>query len=154
MTIEELIEYIMHTPENINYSILKQKLEELQSGGGNLDFSIAEIAIKNETAGELDVTLPCFDVLEEEEEEFLFLDSKTIMDGGMVTFFVPLYQGTAILEFIDVFGKIYDADISTPPELILNGNLQFREDSITSILVSGDGSIIVRTEQEDEPVVG
>ena len=66
----------------------------------------------------------------------------------MRTFIVPLYKGVAILEFSSVSGDIKDADVSTPPELTLNGNLQVSEDSSTSILIFGDGSITVKTEQD------
>lgn len=34
MTINEIIEYVMHTPENTNSAILKEKLEQLLAGDG------------------------------------------------------------------------------------------------------------------------
>lgn len=54
MTIDEIIAYIMHTPENTNPAILRDLLTELVQGGDTSDFEYAKITVTNtDTATEL-----------------------------------------------------------------------------------------------------
>ena len=145
MTIEEIVDYVRHTPGNTNPNVLKTLLQDVSSGGGSSDFSIATITMVNSTEGDLDFILPCI------EQEVLILDMKNIASDSSDTFDIPLYKGSTLIYPVTLFGEISDPDISTPPEFILTGDIQFDTHLPDAITIYGNGTIEVKTEKGPDP---
>ena len=100
MTVEEIIEYVIHTPGNTNPNVLKTFVEALASegGSGSSDISYANILIDNKTGFELFYTLPLIN-----EEENLVLSSGGIGANGNILIQVPLYKNKIVLEELPVY---------------------------------------------------
>ena len=136
MTVEEIIEYVIHTPGNTNPNVLKTFVEALASegGSGSSDISYANILIENKTNSELSFILPSI----VEEENSFELRGFTISENSNTTFQLPLYKNKIVIEGNSTF---YVQDEPLHPLLIsTSGSINNNNGELT---ISGDGTIEV-----------
>lgn len=95
MDIQEIMKYVLETPENTNPAILKGMLESLvpEDGGGESDFSTAEVTVTNTVAeGSIIVDTIFIDTIDN-----VLKQEKTIVNTE--TFPIVLYKGSAEIYF-------------------------------------------------------
>lgn len=125
--VDKIMEYILNTPENTNPAILRGMLENLSSeggGGGESDFSTAEIRIINNSSS--DVEFLCVNITEEDGLNTTFV--ATINSDKTRT--LVLYMDNGLLSLYDD----YPVAIST------TGDISYDDGSFT---VTGDGTVTI-----------
>ena len=92
MTKQNIIDYIMQTPENTNPAILNQFLDEI-GGSGSGDFSTATITVVNGTDSEIGLN---FNVACVNEGQFdTYASLSPLQPNASVDVIVPLYRGAS-----------------------------------------------------------
>lgn len=87
MTIQEILDYIVKTPENANVNVLSGMLDELTSGGGSSsDFSIAHVTMTNTARHPFLINGPCL----ADDGMYLGIPSEFI-DGSSID--IAMYKG-------------------------------------------------------------
>lgn len=87
MTKDEIIDYVLNSPENTNPNVLKGMLDQLDSGGGNEDFSIAEVQVQIDSSANV----------KSYSAAAIFEDMIEVIDGHESgTFEVPIYKNGSI----------------------------------------------------------
>lgn len=129
MDIQEVINYVLTTPENTNPAILRGMLEQLSSGGGGGEngFTTAEVTIVDNIGEGVNMDLPI--VYEEGElgegsPAALSAVPYTLTSG---VYKVALYKGKLVVDI--------SIDVS------LSGNIAVANDTIH--IISGDCTITV-----------
>ena len=122
MTIQEILDYVIETPDNTNPAVLKDMLEALGGGGGSSDFSIGNLNL-TVTGGEHHAATV----------KGVIIDGDALVTTkeyeGEVTVAVVLYKGEGRIEIIggpNAVPTSLTGDVSVNPydpnELLIQGD--------------------------------
>lgn len=108
MTINEVIAYVMHNPENTNPAVLRDLLTELVQGGGTSDFEYAKITVTNTST---------------EPENILEVDGYAVEDDFFTDTLFPIDPGqTKIINGV-MYKKTLYFYITAAEKPIITGNI-------------------------------
>ena len=136
---QDIINYVLTTPENTNPAILEGMLEQLiaQSGGGGgggeSDFSTANVTVKydDEPASNTTIIAPNY----YDTEGYIFaMGNIEISSNSDTSAKIILYKGTAIISTDDIHK--FDAEHSS-------GDIEIDEEDAKIAVVTGDSIVTV-----------